>query len=170
MLARAYFGITISLLASQVISAERDEAIIGRASVIDGDTIEIQNTRIRLQGIDAPESWQLCVDQSDKKYQCGRTAALALDAWLAQARPTRCQSTGHDAYRRTIAICYRADGAEVNRWLVQSGYAVDWRKYSHGRYQDAQEEAMSVNRGIWSGYFDLPCQARAQKDHGEARC
>jgi endonuclease YncB( thermonuclease family) len=34
--------------------------LIGQASVIDGDTLEIHGTHIRLFGIDAPESDQLC--------------------------------------------------------------------------------------------------------------
>ena len=34
--------------------------LIGQASVIDGDTLEIHGTRIRLWGIDAPESNQFC--------------------------------------------------------------------------------------------------------------
>ncbi|MBB3385998.1 MULTISPECIES: thermonuclease family protein [unclassified Rhizobium] len=163
---RALLFLSVTLLTSPVIAAD----LVGRASVIDGDTIEIQGARIRLQGIDAPESWQICVDQADRKYQCGRAAALALDAWLARSRPTRCTPSGHDRYRRTVATCFRADGAEVNRWLVQSGYAVDWPKYSHGLYQEAQYEAMAAERGIWNGYFDLPCQARAKRDHGEAKC
>jgi endonuclease YncB( thermonuclease family) len=35
--------------------------LIGQASVIDGDTLEIHGTRIHLWGIDAPESSQLCL-------------------------------------------------------------------------------------------------------------
>ena len=37
------------------------EDITGTASVIDGDTIDIHGTRIRLHGIDAPESRQTCL-------------------------------------------------------------------------------------------------------------
>lgn len=141
-----------------VSSALAEGPVIGRAAVIDGDTIEIQGTRIRLQGIDAPESWQTCVDQANRNYQCGRTAAFALDAWLAQSRPTRCEPAGHDACRRMVATCYRADTAEVNRWLVESGYAVDWPKYSHGRYQEAQYAAMAGDRGSGTGISICPAR------------
>ena len=34
--------------------------VTGPARVIDGDTLEVQGERIRLDGIDAPESRQLC--------------------------------------------------------------------------------------------------------------
>jgi endonuclease YncB( thermonuclease family) len=34
--------------------------LAGQASIVDGDTLEIHGTRIRLWGIDAPESSQLC--------------------------------------------------------------------------------------------------------------
>lgn len=54
------------------------DPIVGRASVIDGDTLEVRGTRIRLHGIDAPESTQVCKDAAGKDYRCGRTAALAL--------------------------------------------------------------------------------------------
>lgn len=46
--------------------------VIGRASVIDGDTIEIAGEKIRFNGIDAPESWQTCVDRAGAEYRCGK--------------------------------------------------------------------------------------------------
>jgi endonuclease YncB( thermonuclease family) len=43
--------------------------LIGQASVIDGDTIEIHGTRIRIFGIDAPESDQLCRNEESELYK-----------------------------------------------------------------------------------------------------
>ncbi|MCA1491121.1 thermonuclease family protein [Ensifer sp. NBAIM29] len=65
-------------------------------------------------------------------------------------------------YGRFVGVCFRADGREVNRWLVESGNAVDWERYSKGAFADAQEAAQSRDAGIWRGKFQLPCQARAQ--------
>jgi endonuclease YncB( thermonuclease family) len=45
--------------------------LAGQASVIDGDTLEIHGTRIRLWGIDAPESSQLCRGEDSLQYRCG---------------------------------------------------------------------------------------------------
>jgi endonuclease YncB( thermonuclease family) len=49
----------------------------GQASTIDGDTLEIHGTRIRLWGIDAPESDQLCRNQTGEHYRCGQKPTLA---------------------------------------------------------------------------------------------
>jgi len=146
------------------------QTIEGRASVIDGDTIEINGERIRFNGIDAPESWQRCKDGNDKEYRCGKEAAFALDDWLAVSRPTRCEFVERDRYKRFVGICFRADGREVNRWLVESGNAVDWPRYSGGLYADAQEEARREGRGIWRGTFEQPCAARAKRAKRKASC
>jgi endonuclease YncB( thermonuclease family) len=61
----------------------------GQASIIDGDTLEIHGTRIRLWGIDAPESSQLCRDDASLQYQCGAEAANELDGFIAR-RPVDC--------------------------------------------------------------------------------
>src|SRR5215213_11969999 len=64
------------------------ELIAGRAAVIDGDTLEIRGERIRLFGIDAPESGQTCLDAKGQRYRCGKKAALVLDATArAMSRP-----------------------------------------------------------------------------------
>jgi endonuclease YncB( thermonuclease family) len=59
--------------------------LIGQASVIDGDTLEIHGQRVRLYGIDAMESRQLCWNGKRKRYACGREAALALDDFIGDS-------------------------------------------------------------------------------------
>ncbi|WP_097109379.1 thermonuclease family protein [Hoeflea halophila] len=136
--------------------------ITGRASVIDGDTIEIQGKRIRFDGIDAPEARQQCQDATGKPYRCGRVSAEALDAFLAKSRPTACTVTG-TSWDRYVAVCRRADGTDVNRWMVSQGHAIDWPKYSKGRYAGDQAQARSAKRGIWAGKFEWPCIVRGAK-------
>lgn len=136
--------------------------IAGRASVVDGDTIEIAGQRIRFDGIDAPESGQVCRTASGEAYRCGRVSADALDKFLAQSRPTVCTPKGK-SYDRVVATCRRADGADVNSWMVRNGHAIDWPKYSKGRYATLQIEAKAESTGIWSGSFDMPCEVRGAR-------
>lgn len=136
--------------------------ITGRASVIDGDTIEIAGTRIRFDGIDAPESKQICDDAAGKPYRCGAVSAAALADFLSKSRPTTCLTSGK-TYGRFVGLCFRADGQDVNRWLVLNGYAIDWPKYSHGWYAADQAEAQAERRGLWSGSFQEPCVVRRSK-------
>ncbi len=51
--------------------------ITGPARIIDGDTIDIAGERIRLHGIDAPESGQTCVADG-VTWPCGQSATAAL--------------------------------------------------------------------------------------------
>lgn len=71
--------------------------LVGHASVIDGDTLEIHGTRIRLWGIDAPESSQLCRGEDSLPYRCGAKAANELDAFIA-GRAVSCEVVGRDVY------------------------------------------------------------------------
>ena len=57
----------------------------------------------------------------------------------------------------------RADGADVNRWMVSQGMAIDWPKYSRGKYAGDQAQARSAKRGLWAGRFEWPCVVRGAK-------
>ena len=85
-------------------SAAVADDFVGQASVIDGDTLEIHGTRIRLWGIDAPESSQLCRDDNSSLYRCGAQAASDLDTFVAR-RSVNCIPLNLDPYGRTVATC-----------------------------------------------------------------
>ncbi|WP_244483281.1 thermonuclease family protein [Mesorhizobium sp. 1M-11] len=142
------------------------EPIVGVASVVDGDTIEIHGQRIRLNGIDAPESRQLCLDAGGKKYRCGQKAALALSDFLDAHRPTSCVEVDRDRYRRAVAVC-TAGGHDIAEWMVRQGHALDWPRYSDGAYAPAERDARAAERGMWAGSFARPWEWRADHDGAE---
>lgn len=140
--------------------------IAGAASIIDGDTIEIHGMRIRFNGIDAPESAQLCDDANGIRYRCGAKAAAALDGFLAASWPVRCTFVGWDHYHRFVGNCLRADGASVSAWMVEHGQALDWPRYSHGAYAEQQAKAEAARAGLWVGTFRAPWDWRAKHSQG----
>jgi len=147
-----------------------DDVITGRASVVDADTIDIGGERIRLNGIDAPEAAQRCTDQAGREYRCGKVAAFALDEFLSKSRPTSCAVVDYDRYGRAVADCVRADGSSVGSWLVRSGHALDWQRYSGGRYAADEAKARADRAGIWQGDFQQPCEYRAEKGRRKPSC
>jgi endonuclease YncB( thermonuclease family) len=134
--------------------ASFSDDLIGQASIIDGDTLEIHGNRIRLWGVDAPESTQLCRGEDSEQYRCGARAANDLDAFIAR-RPLNCNPISLDRYGRTVATCAVGD-ADLGEWLVRNGLAVDWPEYSNGKYGADQREAEQAGRGIWKGSYVEP--------------
>src|SRR3954451_3266380 len=147
----------IFMLAS--IGTAVSDDVIGQATVIDGDTLEIHGTRIRLWGIDAPESTQLCRGEDSLRYRCGAKSANDLDTFIAR-RTVSCQARDLDRYGRTVATCLVGE-IDLGDWLVRNGFALDWPQYSKGRYADAQREAEHGGRGIWAGSYVEPWLYRA---------
>jgi endonuclease YncB( thermonuclease family) len=133
--------------------------LVGQASIIDGDTLEIHSSRIRLWGIDAPESTQLCRGSDSLQYRCGARAANDLDAFIAK-RPVNCIPISLDQYGRTAATC-SVDGVDLGEWLVRSGLALDWPQYSKRKYDAAQRDAEHAGRGMWAGSYVEPWLYRA---------
>jgi endonuclease YncB( thermonuclease family) len=133
--------------------------LTGQASIIDGDTLEIHGARIRLWGIDAPESSQLCRGDDSLQYRCGAKAANDLDAFIT-GRPVSCIPISLDQYRRTVATC-SVGGTDLAEWLVGQGLALDWPQYSKGKFDTIQREAEHAGRGMWAGSYVEPWLYRA---------
>ena len=127
--------------------------IAGPATVIDGDTLEIRDQRIRLFGIDAPESGQSCTDADGQSYRCGQRAAQALADRIGN-RPVTCRQRDRDRYGRMVAVC-RTVESDLNAWMVLNGHALAYRKYSR-RYVAEESVAKHEQRGLWAGDFVTP--------------
>jgi endonuclease YncB( thermonuclease family) len=149
---RARWVIRLMLLVASGSASSAD--MVGQASIIDGDTLEIHGSRIRLWGIDAPESSQLCRGDDSLQYRCGAKAANDLDAFIA-GRPVNCLPISLDRYGRTVATC-SVGSADLGDWLVRNGLALDWPQYSKRKYDDAQREAKQAGRGMWAGSYVEP--------------
>lgn len=129
--------------------AESGAAIVGSITVVDGETLEIQNQSIKLWGVDAPDLDQICHDGQGVAYNCGKEAASALSRWLAELQPVQCEPRGNDNAGNVVAICYTSTGDDIAGWMVRNGYAIDWPKYSNGFYAVPQNEAQQAKNGIW---------------------
>jgi endonuclease YncB( thermonuclease family) len=134
-------------------------AIIGKAWVIDGDTVVISDIHIRLEGIDAPEADQTCTDADGKSWPCGQTATRELRG-LIGGRELTCDKRAEDRYGRTLSVCKLPDGSDVNAWLVQQGWALATGFVK--TYESEQDEAEAAKRGIWAGTFTPPWKWRQE--------
>ena len=134
--------------------------MMGQASVIDGDTIEIHDQRIRLQSVDAPEAGQYCTLADSQPWRCGQTAALKLHDFIGNKTVT-CEQQGKDRYRRIVAVCSAA-GQDLGAWLVENGWALAYERYGKA-YVEHQKRAEAAKVGIWQSRFRKPWEWRKQK-------
>lgn len=132
----------------------------GPAQVVDGDSLEIGATEIRLFGVDAPEGRQTCA-RNGAPWRCGEDAATHLRALVGGARIT-CSQRDVDNYGRTVAVCTRGS-VDVGREMVLSGMALAYRQYSSD-YVAAEDAARNARRGIWASEFDAPWDFRRNGD------
>ena len=106
--------------------------------------------RIRLHGIDAPESKQTG-EWLSKTISCGRLPTLALMDRTAGAEVT-CKTREKDRYGRWVAVCYDPDGFDLGRDMVHKGWALAYRQYSTD-YVGTEDKAKAAKRGLWKGEF-----------------
>ena len=124
--------------------------------VVDGDTIVLNGEKIRFSGIDAPELKQTCI-QDDQELDCGMSAKMLLVKKIGNNIP-KCISEGKDVYKRTLAECF-INGESLSSFLVRSGYAFAYRKYSKKFIKD-EEFAKANKLGMWAMTFQYPWDFR----------
>lgn len=157
----AHFGIMKNILIFCLLlcagSAQAD--LSGPARVIDGDTLLVGQTRIRMHGIDAPESTQHCTSAQGVVFACGAAATRALTRMIGGAA-VRCVARDIDRYGRTVAQCNVA-GRDLGHDMVAAGYAVAFRRYSMD-YAKVEDAARRGKTGLWAAQMQDPAAYRAQ--------
>ena len=134
------------------------ETLTGHPRIVDADTLAFGEERVRIEGIDAPETRQNCRDANGRTYACGKAATAALRARIGGEAVT-CEGEERGRFGRLIGFCFFTDGTSLNEWVVRQGHAVAYRKYST-LYVEAEKAAKAERRGIWSGEFVPPWKWR----------
>lgn len=148
--------IALTLAAAYALWREQ-QTLRGAGIVIDGDSLRVGSDVIRLEGIDAPELRQTCME-GGQPYRCGDLAKRELGRLIADAA-LACRIVGQDRYRRQLARCWTGEEADIGAVLVRKGWAVGYR----GRYAREEERAKRDKAGLWAGAFERPAEWR--QDH-----
>jgi endonuclease YncB( thermonuclease family) len=142
------------------------ETIVGYATIVDGRTIEIEGTPIRLYGIDAPDLDQQCRRPGERSadfrvYACGQEAKAALERIIGGIVVT-CESREDDGYDGAVARCWRGERFsrfDLAREMVREGWAVADRE----SYLDDEADARAAHKGLWAGQFEDPERWRQRR-------
>lgn len=120
-------------------------AIVGYVRVVDADTLQMDGTTIRLWGIDAPESNQVC-DGLHRRWRCGDAATEAVQDYVRDLQ-VACYDKGVDVYGRTLGQCF-VGHIDLNGWVVENGWAFAYRHYTRS-YASRESTAKFRQRGVW---------------------
>jgi endonuclease YncB( thermonuclease family) len=131
--------------------------LTGPAQAVDGGSLEIAGTTVRLYGVQAPSRGQDCT-RGGQAYDCAQEAGWALADRLGR-HWVRCIVRAQDSSGRVVATCYIGADLDVNAHMVESGWALARRDEAPG-YIPLEDTARAARRGLWSGRFDLPPPAR----------
>ena len=124
--------------------------------VVDGDTIHLNGEKIRFTGIDTPELKQTCI-KNGVKNPCGVTAKQILINKIRN-NTVKCINEGIDQYKRILAECF-VNNQSLSSYLVRSGYAFAYRRYSK-KFVEDENYAKANQVGMWSMKFEYPWDYR----------
>lgn len=149
------FAASAALLAAPAIASA--SIITGPVRVIDGDTLDMTRTRIRLVGIDAPETGQSCT-RGGEAWACGEEATAALRE-ITAGQSLTCRAQGTDTYGRTLATC-QTRAFDLGREMVRRGLALALDDAAPAD-REAEALAQSLKFGLWGASFQTPREWRA---------
>jgi endonuclease YncB( thermonuclease family) len=141
------------LVSGATVLPSRADQLVAVPRIVDADTVDAGAAKIRLNGIDAPETDQRCIDAHGQVWSCGVEATAKLQAY-SHDRSWTCELTGLDRYGRFLGTCL-VDGEDIGRWLVRNGWALAFRRYSTVYVPD-EDYAREHQLGLWSGAFIAP--------------
>lgn len=146
-------------VALSVPSMAAAQAIEGPAEVIDGDSLRVAGTELRLFGVDAPEFSQSCYSNGSE-VTCGAMAKDVLAGLIGNSVLT-CEPRDTDAFGRIVATC-QTSGVDIGEALVEAGWATAFRRYGND-YVAAEMQARAGRAGIWQWDFQMPEDYRASQ-------
>jgi endonuclease YncB( thermonuclease family) len=138
------------------------------AIVKDGNTIQLGEVAYRLDGIDAPELDQICIDDQADPWTCGIEAREQLTK-LIGGRQVGCDDLGPDKIfkKRHIGLCtVEGEATSLNQELVRQGFALDFEPSAKGRFLQDEAGARDARLGLWKGCFVAPQDFRLGKKDG----
>ena len=155
--------IFIFLFSTSPTYSDEKDTIIGKAIVLDGDTIKIKGERIRFGGIDAPESYykgkeQTCFEDGNNVF-CGQISKEKLIEKIGNNTLNCKVQKNKDRYKRLIGECFLKEES-LSIFMVRNGYAFDWPFYSKGKFAKDQKYAKIKKLGFWNMRFEYPWKWR----------
>lgn len=134
--------------------------VTGPARVVDGDTIWIGKTKIRLWAIDAPETKQECY-RNEIPWKCGVASTEHLKSFIGEKAVT-CENRGRDRYRRMIGKC-RVGSLDIGAEMIEAGMAMPYWKYGGDYYKQVFFEAREQGAGMFAGTYTPPWEWRRRR-------
>jgi endonuclease YncB( thermonuclease family) len=116
-------------------------------AIVDGDTLRLRDTIIRLQGVKAPPRGHSCSHADGTSFDCGAAAVAAL-ASLVRGHTVVCHITSRDSAGFIEAMC-DAGETDINRHLVADGWAR--ARADVPAFSDEEARARTEQRGLWRG-------------------
>jgi endonuclease YncB( thermonuclease family) len=153
------------VLAILLLTAPGDAAT---AIVRNGDTIQLGDIAFRLDGVDAPELDQICINDQADPWSCGIDARDQLVKLIA-GRDVHCDDLGPDKLfrKRHVGVCtVQGDSTSLNLEIAQMGLAISVEPALKAHAKDDAAKAQADKRGLWKGCFVAPQEFRLGKKDG----
>lgn len=160
-----HFAIVAFSLAAAIEGAQaRTSEFTGAPKIVDGDTIQFGDVKLHLEGIDAPQTDQSCLDKTGARWKCGVAARDQLRS-LAGSKSWACKIDRKDLFGRQLARC-QVGGEDIARDMVESGWALASTTGS-ATYLPSEEAARGSGAGLWAGAFVAPLDWRQHNWHAK---